>query len=107
MDILNTKIVSRNDISSNWTQANPILLLGEIGVETDTNKLKVGNGVNNWNDLPYMMGDSGKSNIIIVENFGDLPETGESDIIYKINSTQMLYIWNNLKNMYDRLNSDS
>lgn len=107
MDILNTKIVSRNDISSNWTRANPILLLGEIGIETDTNKLKVGNGVNNWNDLPYMMSDSGKSNIIIVENFGDLPETGESDIIYKINSTQMLYIWNNLKNMYDRLNSDS
>lgn len=58
MDILNTKIVSRNDISSNWTRANPILLLGEIGVETDTNKLKVGNGVNNWNDLPYMMGDN-------------------------------------------------
>lgn len=57
MDILNTKIVSRNDISSNWTRANPILL-GEIGVETDTNKLKVGNGVNNWNDLPYMMGDN-------------------------------------------------
>ena len=43
MDILNTKIVSRNDISSNWTRANPILLLGEIGIETDTNKLKVGN----------------------------------------------------------------
>ena len=55
MDTLNTKILSRNDISSNWTRANPILLLGEIGIETDTNKLKVGNGINNWNDLPYIL----------------------------------------------------
>ena len=55
MDILNTKIVSRNDISSNWTRANPILLLGEMSIETDTNKLKVGNWINNWNDLPYRL----------------------------------------------------
>ena len=39
--------------SSRWTSTNPILLAGEIGVETDTNKLKVGDGVTQWNSLGY------------------------------------------------------
>ena len=39
--------------ASRWTSTNPILLAGEIGVETDTSKLKVGNGTTAWNDLAY------------------------------------------------------
>jgi len=40
--------------SSRWTSTNPILLAGEIGVETDTNKIKIGNGITQWNNLDYM-----------------------------------------------------
>jgi len=32
---------------------NPILLQGEMGIESDTNKVKYGNGTDNWSDLPY------------------------------------------------------
>ena len=39
---LNIRIISRNDISSNWEDINPILLKGEIGIEIDTNKIKIG-----------------------------------------------------------------
>ena len=39
--------------ASRWTSTNPILLAGEIGVETDTNKIKVGDGVTQWNNLGY------------------------------------------------------
>jgi hypothetical protein len=39
--------------SSRWTSTNPILLAGEIGVETDSNKMKVGDGVTHWNNLEY------------------------------------------------------
>lgn len=39
--------------SSRWAEVNPILLAGEIGVETDTNKIKVGNGTTAWNNLDY------------------------------------------------------
>lgn len=39
-----------------WETANPLLLAGEIGFETDTNKMKVGDGTNNWNDLDYLVG---------------------------------------------------
>jgi hypothetical protein len=40
--------------SSRWTSTNPILLAGEIGVETDTNKLKIGDGTTSWNNLDYV-----------------------------------------------------
>ena len=36
-----------------WTSANPILLAGEIGVETDTLMFKIGNGTTRWNSLHY------------------------------------------------------
>lgn len=50
---LNVRQQQKYDTSTNWTSNNPILLAGEMGIESDTNKVKVGNGVNNWNDLPY------------------------------------------------------
>ena len=43
--------------ASRWTETNPILLAGEIGVETDTNKLKIGDGTTHWNNLDYMKVD--------------------------------------------------
>lgn len=36
----------RRDTSARWTEINPILLEGEIGVETDTKLRKMGDGVN-------------------------------------------------------------
>lgn len=55
---LNVRIKQKYDTASNWSAKNPVLLAGEIGIESDTNKLKVGNGVNNWNDLLYSGNDS-------------------------------------------------
>lgn len=45
------KIQLRRDIAANWTANNPLLLNGEIGIETDTLKFKIGNGVHRWNSL--------------------------------------------------------
>ena len=52
------QIQLRNDTSSNWASVNPTLALGEVGVETDTNKMKIGVGNVAWNDLPYTGIDS-------------------------------------------------
>ena len=42
----------RRDTAARWTQANPVLLEGEIGFITDrTNQFKLGDGVHAWNDL--------------------------------------------------------
>jgi len=38
-----------------WTTDNPILSAGEPGIELDTGKVKVGNGVQSWVDLPYFL----------------------------------------------------
>ena len=43
----------RRDTANNWASVNPVLALGEPGVETDTLKVKVGDGTLNWNNLGY------------------------------------------------------
>lgn len=55
---LTTRIVSRNDTQANWESADPILLKGELGVEIDTNRIKVGDGVNPWKSLSYIGADA-------------------------------------------------
>lgn len=51
---LQTRFILKNDTSANWTSNNPILLKGEIGIATDLNKIKIGDGTKNWNDLAYV-----------------------------------------------------
>jgi hypothetical protein len=47
------QIQIRRDTASNWTSVNPILVQGEPGFETDTGKLKIGDGSSVWTSLPY------------------------------------------------------
>jgi hypothetical protein len=48
-----TRFKLRNDTAADWTAANPVLLLGEIGVETDTRRYKIGDGATAWVGLSY------------------------------------------------------
>jgi len=43
----------RRDTAANWTAANPVLLNGEVGLETDTQKFKAGDGATAWSGLSY------------------------------------------------------
>lgn len=45
----------RRDTAANWTSANPTLAQGELGVETDTLKFKVGDGSTAWNSVNYLI----------------------------------------------------
>jgi len=47
-------ILLRRGTSAEWSASNPILLEGEVGVETDSKKLKVGDGLTAWISLPYI-----------------------------------------------------
>lgn len=49
------KIQLRRDTASNWTSVNPLLSIGEPGIEIDTGQVKIGNGVDNWNTLQYSL----------------------------------------------------
>jgi hypothetical protein len=46
----------RYDTAANWTAANPTLLAGEIGIESDTKKWKLGDGSTAWTSLGYVPG---------------------------------------------------
>jgi hypothetical protein len=48
-----TRMQQRRGTASQWTSANPVLNAGEMGWESDTNKFKIGDGTNHWNDLDY------------------------------------------------------
>lgn len=39
--------------ASEWAESNPILALNEIAMESDTKKIKKGDGETSWNDLKY------------------------------------------------------
>jgi len=47
------QIQTRNGTAAQWTSANPTLMVGEIGAETDTGRFKIGNGSTAWNSLNY------------------------------------------------------
>jgi hypothetical protein len=47
----------RRGTAEQWTLANPVLAAGELGFETDTNKFKIGDGVNPWEDISYFISE--------------------------------------------------
>jgi hypothetical protein len=53
----NVKFKLRRANACDWIASNPILQAGEPGFEADTFRLKIGDGVNHWNTLPYIGGD--------------------------------------------------
>jgi len=63
---MTARMQQRRDTAANWTSTNPTLAAGEMGLETDTYKFKVGNGSSAWTALPYtvdlptQVGQSGK-----------------------------------------------
>ena len=75
-----TKIQFRRDTAGNWTNTNPVLNQGEPGFETDTGKLKIGNGSNNWNCLPYGDGIVGADGQIAVGYQAGLTSQGCSAV---------------------------
>ena len=48
----------RRDTAANWTSANPTLSQGEQGYETDTGKMKIGDGSTAWSSLDYFVDSS-------------------------------------------------
>ena len=57
----------------------------------DTNRLKIGDGVTAWNDLPYI---DGKREIGDYDYLEDFPAVGSPEIIYKAEKEQRLYQYN-------------
>jgi len=47
-----SRIQLRKDTAANWTSAAPTLANGELGLETDSQTIRIGDGTNTWGNLP-------------------------------------------------------
>lgn len=65
---IKTSIQLRNDLAATWNSKNPVLKKGEIGIEIDTRKMKVGDGTTAWEALSYMGADANDILAVINEN---------------------------------------
>jgi len=54
-----TNIQIRRGTAAAWASLNPTLAAGEIAMESDTRKIKIGNGSTAWNALQYVRFDGG------------------------------------------------
>lgn len=59
----------RGGTTVQWAAANPVLSPREVGIETDTNKFKFGDGLNAWEDLPYAVAAASGSSTV---NWSDI-----------------------------------
>lgn len=67
-----------------WSTQNPILQRGEIGIEQDTDKFKIGNGIDRWNSLAYSSGPKGDDGVtftpFVNSTTGEISWTNDGDL---------------------------
>ena len=51
---LNTRILLRGDTAANWATSTLVLLKNEMAIESDTRKIKIGDGINTFSGLQYI-----------------------------------------------------
>ncbi len=64
---MTVRIQLRRDTAAQWQSINPTLLSGEIGIETDTLKFKIGNGLR-WNQITSYAFKPGEANGVATLN---------------------------------------
>ena len=76
---------------------------GEPIFETDTNKLKIGDGIKDYKDLPYVSGSDYGEQIFFGTHY-EFPITGEEDKLYVAKDEHKNYIWTGSK--YEIIETD-
>jgi hypothetical protein len=76
------KIQLRRDTAINWVSNNPLLLNGEIGIETDTLRFKVGNGSQRWNEITsYALKPGLPNGVASLDDTGKVPSSQLPDLV--------------------------
>ena len=72
----------RRDTAANWTSANPTLAQGELGLETDTLKVKAGDGSTAWTSASYLIDTGGYAAYSdATANFTGTLQNGGSNVV--------------------------
>ena len=86
------QIQFRRGTANEWETVDPILAVAEMGIETDTNLFKIGNGINTWTELDYgglrgfqgsagyagSIGNMSVNNVLYVSESGNDSNSGTS-----------------------------
>lgn len=94
MSLINARMQQKKDTAANWTSNNPVLLNGElIVVETSTGaiRLKVGDGVKTFNQLPFL-DETLRALITDVDNNNSavvMTKNGESQLLDTFNIVKL------------------
>lgn len=98
--VLTVRIRQKYDTAENWSTNNPILLAGEIGIESNTNRIKIGNGTSHWNDLTYASGGGGEGGSVIVDT--TLSNTSSNPVANKVITEKLDQIYEMLQSLEKR-----
>lgn len=72
----------RRGTTQQWENSTRVLLTGELGLDTTLNKLKAGNGVDTWNNLPYLFVSPSEITELVQDAIGDaLPLVGDQNVL--------------------------
>lgn len=91
--ILATTILVKNAAASAWTSVNPVLLKGEIGYESDTKRMKIGDGVTQWNSLAYSTltpTDVMLKSVYDSDGDGQVEKADEADVAVKLKTARTI-----------------
>jgi hypothetical protein len=96
----------RRGLASAWARNNPILQIGEIGYETDTKKLKIGDGTTAWQDLSFFQMESFEGTSVIDLSHADLLSRATSGVLdtgqmYRINDFRTRYTMPNTNEAFE------
>jgi hypothetical protein len=76
--IINARIRHRVSTALEWTAVNPVLLRGEIGIESDTRFAKIGDGSTAWKALNYLTAPASATDSNLVAScYDEATETWE------------------------------
>ena len=78
------QIQMRRGTASQWTSSNPTLAAGEWGLETDTDKYKIGDGSTAWTSLGYSSLPSTAITNTVVDAKGDIVAATAADTVSRL-----------------------
>lgn len=81
------KILLRGDSKANWESVNPVLSAKEIVIETDTKKLKIGDGVKTYTQLAYATGGGE-----VLEYSAQLYQSGTANPVFQSPQTKTIEV---------------
>lgn len=92
-NLFKVNMICRNDLAANWVAKNPILAAGELGLETDTGLIKIGNGVQNWNSIVNYINPQitdKQFEIQVYASDADLPDAADAkdNVLYVVPTTE-------------------